>query len=147
MNICIFQGNLTTDPELTFLPSGTACCEFSMAVNRVYYVNQDKREDVAFLGIKFWGKMGETIAANFRKGSRICVQTRATTEAWEDRATGQKRSKTKFIGESFDFCEKATRPGGAASASTLPPGQSRAASLAGSSPPPADGMGGDEIPF
>lgn len=139
MNLCIFKGNLTRDPELTYTPKGTAVCETSIALNRVYYTEQrEKREEVTYVGVTWWGKQAETVSQHFRKGAPILVQSRATQDSWDDKATGQKRTKTHFIGESFEFCgsppgnSSPPRPGGAASPSTTPTG---------------DGIQEDDIPF
>jgi single-strand DNA-binding protein len=104
-NRCVFAGNLTRDPELRNTPQGTPVCQFSIATNRKWTAESgEKKEEVTFLDCEAWGKSAENVAQYFKKGKPIFVQARAKTESWEDKTTKQKRSKIKFVVESWQFC-------------------------------------------
>ncbi len=105
MNHCTFQGNLTRDIELTYLPDGRAKCEIPLAVNHVYYTkDQEKKEEVSFPLIRFFGRRAENAASNFRKGSPILIECRYVQEQWEDKTTGEKRHRSRFDGINWHFC-------------------------------------------
>lgn len=97
-NKTIIAGNLTRDPEIKYLPSGTAVSDISIAVN-------DKRknqagewvDDVSFIDVTFFGRSAEVLAEYTRKGSNVLVEGRLKQESWEK--DGQKRSKVKIIAE------------------------------------------------
>jgi single-strand DNA-binding protein len=105
MNIAIVKGNLTRDPELKYTPKGTAVCSLSIAVNEVWNDDQgQKREKVHFFDVTAWGKRAETVNQYFHKGKPILVTGRLQQESWDEKETGQKRSKVKIVMDSFDFC-------------------------------------------
>ena len=113
MNICIIKGNLTRDPEVRYLPAGTAIASFGVAVNRKWKDDQgNQKEEVTFLDVDAWGKTAETIAQWFRKGSPILITGRLKQETWDDKQTGQKRSKVKIVLDRFEFCGETKGAGG-----------------------------------
>lgn len=100
----IITGNLTRDPELRTTPNGASVCGFSVAVNRVYRdSNGEQREDVSFIDCSAWGKLGEMIAQYAKKGSGVLVSGRLDQRSWDDKTTGQKRSRTEIVVEDFNF--------------------------------------------
>lgn len=149
MNLVIHKGNITRDLELRFTPKGTAVLEIGIAINRKWRNEAgEMQEEVTFCDWTAWGKQAETMAKHFSKGAPILLQGRTTQESWEDKASGQKRSKTKFVVESFEFCggskrEAAEPPAG------HPATRPRAASPAQPSAegPITEGMEEDDIPF
>lgn len=113
MNLVIIKGNITRDPELKYIPSGKAICEFGIAVNKTWKNDSgEKMEKVTFLDVKFWGKGGEVVAQHFTKGKPILITGELDQESWDDKATGQKRSKLVINANSFEFCggDKPTSP-------------------------------------
>jgi single-strand DNA-binding protein len=103
-NKVILIGNLTRDPELRVTPKGTAICQFGIAVNRTWKDESGQsREEVSFIDIEAWGKAGETITKFLLKGSSIMLDGRLKQDSWEDKQTGQKRSKLKVVVENFQF--------------------------------------------
>lgn len=103
-NKTILLGNLTRDPELRVTPKGTSCCQFGLAVNRKYKTEAGAEgEEVLFIDVESWGKQAETVAKYFSKGKPILVEGRLKLDQWDDKATGQKRSKIKVVLESFTF--------------------------------------------
>lgn len=97
-------GNLTRDPELRVTPKGTAICQFGIAVNRQFKADDGSmRDETTFVDIEAWGKQGETIAKYCTKGRPLFVEGRLKLDQWEDKSSGQKRSKLKVVLESFQF--------------------------------------------
>lgn len=98
LNSCNFIGNVTRDPESKYLPNGTFVCDFGMAVNHNYTTQSgEKREECTFLDLTAFARTGEIIAEYAKKGKSIYVEARAKLETWDDKTSGQKRSKIKFI--------------------------------------------------
>lgn len=102
-NRVILMGNLTRDVEVRYAQSGTAIGNVSLAVNRHWVQDGQKKEEVTFVEIAFFNKSAETIAQYCKKGSALLIEGRLKLDMWEDKQTGQKRSKLMVIGESFQF--------------------------------------------
>ena len=103
-NKVILVGNLTRDIELKYLPKGTAVCNLSLAVNRRWKTEAgEEKEDVYFAECKAFGKQAETIAQYVKKGHPMMVEGRLTREEWDDKKTGEKRSTTRIMIETFQF--------------------------------------------
>ena len=116
VNKVILIGNVTRDPEVKFTPKGSAVTEIGMAINRSYTLdNGEKREEVTFIDVTFWGRQAETIGEYVKKGRSIYVEGRLQLDSWDDKQSGQKRSKLRVIGENFQFLGARTggAPGGA----------------------------------
>ena len=103
-NKTLLLGNLTRDPELRATPKGTAICQFGLAVNRQFKDESGATKDeVTFIDIEAWGRQAETIAKYCTKGKPLFIEGRLKLDSWEDKTTGQKRSKLKVVLESFQF--------------------------------------------
>ena len=103
-NQVILMGNLTRDPELRYTPKGSAVCEFGLAVNRQWKGEDGaKKEDVSFFDVVAWGRTGEVAAEYLRKGRPVFIAGRLQQERWDDKTTGQKRSKVKIVAERIQF--------------------------------------------
>jgi single-strand DNA-binding protein len=99
----IVMGNLTRDPELKYLTSGTALCKITVAVNRTWKSQAgEKKEEVSFIDCTAWGRRAEVVAEYFSKGDPIMVEGHLKQENWET-PEGQKRSKLGVTLESFQF--------------------------------------------
>lgn len=94
------MGNLTRDPEIKTIGSNTVA-NCSVAVNRRYTSQTgEKREEVTYVDVTFWGKQAEILGRlGVKKGAHLFIEGRLHTDTWEDKATGQKRSKLKVVGE------------------------------------------------
>ena len=104
LNKVMLIGNLTRDPEIRYTPKGTALTELTLAVNRRYNgENGEKREEVAFIDVTLWGKTAEVAAEYLKKGRPLFVEGRLRLDTWDDKTTGQKRSKLGVVGESIEF--------------------------------------------
>jgi len=103
-NKVILIGNLTREPELKFLPKGTAICNISMAVNRRWKNEAgEEKEDVYFADCKSFGKQAEVLAQYLKKGHPLMIEGRLSREEWDDKQTGAKRTATRIIIEQFQF--------------------------------------------
>ncbi len=97
-------GNLTRDPEVRYTPKGTAVTDIGLACNRSYTLdNGERREDVTFIDVTLWGKSAELVGQYMKKGRPIYVEGRLQMDSWDDKQTGQKRTKLKVVGENFQF--------------------------------------------
>ena len=115
-NKVLLMGNLTRDPELKYTPKGTAVTDIGLACNRVYQTESgEKREEVTFVDITVMGRQAETVSQYCQKGRPVFVEGRLQLDQWDDKQTGQKRSKLKVMAERVQFLGSGQdRPGGAA---------------------------------
>lgn len=97
----IAHGNLCRDPETKATAAGMTVCAFSVASNR----KVKGEERATFLDCKAFDRTAEHIAKNFRKGSRIIVSGELEQERWDDKKTGEKRTRLVLLVRSFDFVE------------------------------------------
>jgi single-strand DNA-binding protein len=104
LNRVMLMGNLTRDPEMRHLDSGSAVTQISIATNRKWK-NKDgqAQEEVTFVDCEAWGKTAEAINQYMRKGRPIFVEGRLKLEQWDDKTDGSKRSKMKVVVETFQF--------------------------------------------
>src|SRR3954469_8259992 len=116
-NKVMLMGNVTRDPQLKYLPSQTPVAEFGLAVNRKYRTAQgEDREEVAFVEITAFGKQAEVINEYCKKGKPLFIEGRLKYDQWDDKETGNKRSRISVIVENFQFIgsrEGATTDGAA----------------------------------
>ena len=103
VNKVFLMGNLTRDPELRYIPSGTAVASFTLAVNRVYASQSgEKKEEVTFVRIVVWGRRAEVCGEYLSKGSPVFVEGRLRTRSWQA-ADGQQRNTIEVIASSVQF--------------------------------------------
>ncbi len=102
-NKVLLIGNLTRDPELRYVPSGTAVATFTIAVNRVYTSQAgEKKEEVSFIRIVVWGRRAEVCGEYLSKGSPVFIEGRLQSRSWEGQ-DGQKRSTMEVIADNVQF--------------------------------------------
>jgi single-strand DNA-binding protein len=146
-NKVILLGNLTRDPEVRYTPKGTAVTDLGLAVNRTYTAdNGEKREEVTFVDVTFWGRTAEVAGEYLKKGRPVFVEGRLQLDSWDDKTSGQKRTKLKVIGENMQMLG-APRGGGSSGGDEESSGGSRSSRPA---PPPKAAPSApddDEIPF
>jgi single-strand DNA-binding protein len=156
INRVVLTGNLTFDPELRSLPSGTSVCKLRVACNT-------RRKDGAsgewvdkpnYFDVTVWGAQGENCARYLAKGRPVAIDGRLEWREWEDKESGKKRSAVDIIADSVQFLGGRDDAGGGAPGqqsgftpkSDVPTDTSDFASApvgGGATPPPAD----DDIPF
>jgi single-strand DNA-binding protein len=106
-------GTLTRDPEIKYTPKGLAIAEIGMAINHVYHTDAgEKREEVTFVDITCFGKTAEVIGKHSKKGHCILIDGHLRLESWDDKQSGQKRSKLKIIGDHMSFVSRPARDKG-----------------------------------
>src|SRR6478672_2663626 len=112
-NKVILAGNLTRDPELRYTPKGTAIAKFGLAINRSWRTDAgENKEEVTFVDLDAFGKQAETLAQYMKKGSPLLVEGRLKLDQWDDKQTGQKRSRMGVVVEGFQFLGSGNREGG-----------------------------------
>lgn len=102
-NKVILVGNLTRDPEVKYTTGGTAVTEIGLAVNRTWFDKQSnqRKEDVTFVDITLWGRTAEIAGEYLSKGRSVLIEGRLQLDSWEDKTSGQKRSKLRVVGENM----------------------------------------------
>jgi len=120
-NKVILMGNLTRDPESRTTPNGQNVTNFSLAVNRSWRDQSGQtQEQVSYIDCVAWGKAGEIMQQYLTKGSAVLVSGRLEQRSWDDKDSGQKRSKVEVIVEDFNFVGggQGASDGGSRSSST-----------------------------
>lgn len=103
LNKVFLIGNITRDPELRYIPSGTAVTTFTVASNRAYTLpSGEKREDTCFVRVVTWGRQAELCGEYLSKGSPVCVEGRLQSRSWET-PEGQKRSAIEVVAQNVQF--------------------------------------------
>ena len=125
-NRVVLLGNCTRDPEVKYTPKGTAVTELGLAINR-YYTTEggEKREETTFVDVTLWGRPAEIAGEYVKKGRPVMIEGRLQLDTWDDKQTGQKRSKLKVVGENLqllggreDSAGGGSRGGGGSSSSS-----------------------------
>ena len=103
LNRAFLMGNLTRDPELRYIPSGSAVASFTVAMNRVYKAQSgEKKEEVSFVRVVVWGRMAEVCGEYLKKGSPVFVEGRLQSRSW-DGPDGQKRNTLEVVALNVQF--------------------------------------------
>jgi len=153
LNKVFLIGNLTRDPELRYVPSGTAVVNFNMATNRFYTTQTgEKKQETCFVRIVVWGRIAETCGEYLSKGSPVFVEGRLQYRTWES-ANGEKRSTLEVRAEKVQFLGRGQRDGASGQAgkdnveniNLDAEGESGEAGT--DSPPASKSKGEDKVPF
>ena len=137
------MGNLTRDPELRYTPKGTAVAKLGLAVNRSWRNAEGQQQDeTTFVDVDAFGKQAETLGQYMQKGRPILIEGRLKLDQWEDKNTGQNRSKLGVILEKFSFVG-----GGGQNNGNSSPSQATAPPPTSEVPPFEDGPSDDDVPF
>lgn len=104
-NKVILLGNLTRDPQVKYTPGGTAVAEIGLAVNRFWFDKQSnsRREETTFVDVTLWGRDAEVAGEYLAKGRPVLIEGRLQLDTWDDKQTGQKRSKLRVVGEKMQL--------------------------------------------
>ncbi len=151
-NRVILMGNLTRDPEVRYTTGGTAVTDVSLAINR-YRTDRNTKErieETTFVDVTLWGRTAEIAGEYLSKGRPVLIEGRLQQDQWEDRETGQKRSKLKVVGESMQLL--GSRDGGGSRPARPPAAAPSGEETGPSDRPPEesfyDDPGGDaDVPF
>lgn len=158
LNKVFLMGNLTADPEIRYTPKGTAVCDIRLAINRYFSSDSSERqEETTFVDVTLWSRQAEVAGTYLKKGRGVFIEGRLQLDSWEDKQSGQKRTKLRVIGENLQLFPRGE--GGPASGGNyggdMPSspqggygGNQGSSRPAPSSPPPAnDFPDDDDIPF
>lgn len=142
LNKVLLLGNVTRDPEVRYTPKGSAVCDLGIAVNRGYTTDSgEKREEVTFVDVTLWGRTAEVASEYLKKGRPVFIEGRLQMDSWDDKQTGQKRSRLRVVAENMQLL--GGRPPGGTTEAT---GESRQTTEPPKSSAPAE-PDEDEIPF
>src|SRR5690348_12644927 len=145
-NKVILLGNLTRDPEVRYTPKGSAVCDLGLAVNRQYTLESgEKREEVTFVDVVLWSRLAEIAGEYLKKGRPVFIEGRLQMDSWDDKQTGQKRTKLRVIGETMQLL--GSRPSAGAGNGGDEPPRSGAKAAPPPKPAAAAAPDDDEIPF
>jgi len=146
-NKVILAGNLTRDPEVRYTPKGTAIAKLGMAINRTWKTDTgETKEEVTFVDVDAFGRQAEVISQYLKKGRPILVEGRLKLDQWDDKQTGQKRSRLGVVLEGFQFLDSGRgdgQGGGGRSASSSPPPSAPNNAPEPEGPAPEE----DDVPF
>jgi single-strand DNA-binding protein len=155
-NKVILVGNLTRDPELRYTPKGTAIAKIGVAVNRVW-TNEagEKKEEVTFVDVDIFGRTAENVGQYMRKGRPILIEGRLRLDQWDDKQTGQKKSRLGVVAETVQFLGSPGGSGGEGNGPAAPaarPARPAAPAAAAPTPPPEPPEAevppeSDDVPF
>jgi single-strand DNA-binding protein len=163
-NRVILVGNLTRDPEVKYTTGGTALAEIGLAVNRQWFdqKSNERKEETTFIDVTLWGRQAEVAGEYLSKGRPVLIEGRLQLDTWEDKQSGQKRSKLRVVGEQMQMLgSRGDGGGGGGSGRGSQGGAARAGGGGQRQAParqdssPADsfyddmpqGGGSDEVPF
>ena len=102
-NKVIIMGNLTADPELRATKSGKSVAQFTIALNRKYGSGDEQREETSFIDVILWERLAELAQRYLNKGRSVLVEGRLQQDTWQDKQSGQKRSKIRVVAERLEF--------------------------------------------
>jgi len=151
-NRVILIGNLTRDPEVRYTTGGTAVTDVGLAINRYRTdkATNQRIEETTFVDVTLWGRTAEIAGEYLSKGRPVMIEGRLQQDQWEDKETGQKRSKLKVVGESMQLL--GSRDGGGGGQRPEAAAASRSASSEPPSRPPEESFYDDvgqesDVPF
>jgi single-strand DNA-binding protein len=154
LNKVMLLGNLTRDPELRHTPKGSAVADLGLAVNRR---TQDGsggwKDETTFVDVTVWGASAENAHKYLTKGRGVFIEGRLQMDSWDDKATGQKRTKLKVVAENLQFMPdgKAGSGGAGGGSKSNFDGSGQSSSdgnrQGGTAGPPDDYQEEDDIPF
>lgn len=166
-NKVILVGNLTRDPQVRYTSGGTAVAEIGLAVSRQWFDKQSnsRKEETTFVDVTLWGRQAEVAGEYLAKGRPVLIEGRLQLDTWEDKDSGQKRSKLRVVGENMTMLGSRGDGGGSGGSGgprgeggRQSPGGGRGAGARGAEPAedfgdsgggdyPSFSGGDDEVPF
>ena len=104
LNRVLLIGNLTRDPEVRYTPKGTAVADIGIAINRVYSGDDgERKEEVTFVDVTLLARQAEVAQEYLKKGRQVFIEGRLQLDTWDDKQTGQKRSRLRVVAESMQM--------------------------------------------
>ena len=142
LNKVFLMGRLTFDPELRYTPGGMAVTDLRMATTRSWMGKDgDKKEETLYIDVTVWDRQAENCCQYLKKGRAIHVEGSLKADTWDDKTTGEKKTKIKVIADRVQFLDRREDgPGGGSSASH--DDESSAPPARRSAPPASNGATG-----
>jgi single-strand DNA-binding protein len=113
LNRVLLIGNLTRDPEVRYTPKGTAVTDIGMAINRVFTSEDgERREEVTYVDVVLWARLAEIAGQYLKKGRPVFIEGRLQLDTWDDKQTGQKRSRMRVVAENLQLLGSRESEGG-----------------------------------
>ena len=110
LNKVFLMGRLTFDPELRHTPSGTAVTDLRLATSRIWTGKDgERKEETLFIDVTVWDRQAENCCQYLKKGSSIHVEGSLKMDTWDDKTTGEKRSKIKVQADRVQFLDRRPR--------------------------------------
>ena len=126
LNRVLLIGNLTRDPETRYTQKGTAIADIGVAINRTWTDDSgEKREEAVFIDVTLWGRQAEVAHEYLRKGSQVFIEGRLKLDTWDDKQTGQRRSRLGVVAETMQMLGSRTDGKGSPSEARQQPTQQR----------------------
>ena len=148
LNKVMLIGNVTRDPEVNYTRKGTAVAEVGLAISRTFTPEGgEKREETTFVDITFWGRQAEIVGEYAKKGKPIFVEGRLQLDSWEDKTSGQKRTKLRVVGEGLQLLGARPGGGGGGDEGESRPAQNFSKPAAKPAPAATSAPEDDDIPF
>ncbi|HEY2123185.1 MAG TPA: single-stranded DNA-binding protein [Chthoniobacterales bacterium] len=135
LNRVLLIGNLTRDPDLRYTPKGTAVTEIGLAVSRIYSGEDgERKEETTFVDVTLWARLAEIAGQYLKKGRPVFIEGRLQLDTWDDKQTGQKRSKLRVVAENIQLLgsRQEGEPPASSSSASAPPRRT-----SGTAAPPA----------
>jgi single-strand DNA-binding protein len=149
LNRVLLIGNLTRDPEVRYTPKGTAVADIGLAVNRIYSAEDgEKKEETTFVDVTLWGRQAEIAGQYLKKGRPVFIEGRLQLDTWDDKQTGQKRSRLRVVSENMQLLGSRPESEGSPSPGTVR--RAPSPSIPAQKPEPRDpdlDVEPDDIPF
>jgi single stranded DNA-binding protein (ssb) len=148
VNKVILIGNVTRDPEIKYTPKGTAVTDVGLAVNRFIPASDggERREETTFIDVTLWGRQAEIAGEYVKKGRPVYIEGRLQMDTWDDKQTGQKRSKLRVVCENLQLLGSRDGGGGGGRSSYEDDAPPASRSRSSHSAPPSEPED-DDIPF
>ena len=106
LNRVILAGNLTRDPQVRFLANEKAVAQFGLAINRRFKdANGQQKDETTFVDVEAWGRTAELVGQYLTKGRGCFIEGRLKLDSWDDKETGQKRSKILVVADNVQFTD------------------------------------------
>lgn len=148
LNKVMLIGNLTRDPELRHTPKGSAVADLGLAVNRkVQDGNGGWKDETTFVDVTVWGSSAENAQKYLTKGRGVFIEGRLQMDVWDDKATGQKRSKLKVVADNLQFLPDGKGGPARQFSEGSSNGHDNGSRQGGSAAPADDYQEEDDIPF
>jgi single-strand DNA-binding protein len=113
LNKVFLMGRLTFDPELRYTPSGSPVTELRLAVNRAWTGRDgDRKEESLFIDVTVWERQAENCCQYLKKGSSVHIEGALKMDTWDDKTSGEKRSKIKVLADRVQFLDRRNDAGG-----------------------------------